>query len=264
MRNAGPIALAVLALAAVPLGAPLRADDDGRAIIEKMVERQTAADEQGTMTWTIIARDGAEKRRRLVYRVKRGEAGRQLMLLRFLEPPEVRRTALLSLSGGEKPDAQWVYLPDQRSTKRVAPGHGGERFLGSDFAYEDFTAEDVAGNAYRVLGCEGIGGEACDLVEATPRPERARGRAAYGRRILAVRVKDRFPVRTRFFAPDGTPLKTLEAQEVVEVGGFARADRLEMRDEAGASRTIVTVEGRKINAGIADRVFSERELEEGE
>lgn len=256
------IALAALAAWAA-VAAAARAEGDARAIVQRMNDRTLARDEQGTMSWRVLAKDGSEKRLRLVYRQKKGEKGRQLVLLRFLAPREVRRTALLSLSGGGRPDDQWVYLPDLRKVKRVAPAEGSERFLGSDFAYDDLRSLDLDAATYRLLRRENVGIDPCDVVEAVPAPDRT-SESPYGKRTFWIRVKDAFPVRTQFFAKDGTLQKTLAALEIVETGAYVRADRFEMRDERGGSRTIVTVEDRRIDEGIPDRIFSERELEEGD
>jgi outer membrane lipoprotein-sorting protein len=261
-----PLAALAAALAAPPLLAPprpVRADGDARALVERAIEKNAGNDEQGTMTWLLVAKDGSERRLRLVFRAKRGESGRRMLLLRFLEPREIRRTALLGLSGGGKADAQWVYLPDLRKTKRVAAADGAERFLGSDFCYEDLRPDDVDANAYEAVGRERVGLDECEIVEATPRPERAVA-TAYAKRRIWIRKSDAVPLKTVFFAKDGTPWKTLTAQDLTTVDGFVRPGRLEMRDEKAGTKTLVTVEDRRINAGIPDRVFSERELEEGD
>jgi hypothetical protein len=259
----GALAAAVVAaLTATALAPLLRADDDARAMVLRMIDRTVARDEQGAMVWTIHEADGATKRRRLTYRQKTAEGGRQLILFRLLEPPELRRTAVLSISGGGKPAAQWIYLPDRRRTRRIAEGDGAERFLGSDFSYEDLKAEDAAASEYRLLRREGLDGEPCDVVEARPAADRAAD-AAYPRRVLWIRARDSFALRTELYGRDGALAKSLRASEIVEVGKYSRANRLEMTSATGGTRTVVQVLERKIDAGIADHVFSERELEEG-
>lgn len=252
------LASTLLSLAGAPA---LAHPPDAKAIVQRMLERTTPADEEGSMLWRIERPGEAEEQRQLRFRRKTGEEGRQLVLLRVLSPRELRRVGFLTVSGGED-EAQWVYLPDRGRASRVPPSDRAARVLGSDFAYADLKAEDLSAHVYKVLRQEDVDGAACDVIEALPAPGRE-ARLPYPRRVLWIRQRDAFPIRTELFGEDGALWKTLRASALVEVGGYLRPDRLVMEDARTKGRTTVSVRDREVNQGIPDRVFTERELEAG-
>lgn len=69
----------------------------------------------------------------------------------FLSPADVEGTALLSFTKIKDPDDQWLYLPALKRVKRIASANKSGSFVGSEFAYEDLLAQEVAKFTYKFL-----------------------------------------------------------------------------------------------------------------
>ena len=64
-------------------------------------------------------------------------------LVIFDVPRDIRGTALLSYSHILDPDDQWLYLPALKRVKRISSSNKSGPFVGSEFAYEDITAQEL-------------------------------------------------------------------------------------------------------------------------
>ena len=69
----------------------------------------------------------------------------------FLSPADVEGTALLSFTKITTPDDQWLYLPALKRVKRIASANKSGSFVGSEFAFEDLLAQEVAKFKYKFL-----------------------------------------------------------------------------------------------------------------
>ena len=61
----------------------------------------------------------------------------------FDEPADVKGTAFLTFSHAVKPDEQWLYLPALKRVKRINSKNKSGPFMGSEFAYEDISSQEV-------------------------------------------------------------------------------------------------------------------------
>ena len=89
------------------------------------------------------------------------------LLLRFIEPKEVRGLSLLNWSRIDlKNDDQWLYIPKLRKVKRIRPTEKSRKFQGTEFTYADFINRDIKLDKYTLLGEDVFKGNQCFLVEA--------------------------------------------------------------------------------------------------
>ena len=92
-------------------------------------------------------------------------------LVLFVTPRDIEGTALLSHAKILDPDDQWLFLPALKRVKRIASSNKSGPFVGSEFAFEDFTAIELNKFDYRYVGTEACGDLTCDVIERTPRYE---------------------------------------------------------------------------------------------
>ena len=76
--------------------------------------------------------------------------------------------AVLTYSHALVPDDQWLYLPEVRRVKRISAQNKASLFMGSEFAYEDLSSQEIEKYTYRHLRDEALDGEPCFVVERTP------------------------------------------------------------------------------------------------
>jgi predicted RND superfamily exporter protein len=130
-------------------------------------------------------------------------------LILFESPADIDGTTLLSHAKILDPDDQWLYLPALKRVKRISSVNKSGPFVGSEFAFEDFTALELNKYDYRYLRTEPCGDVECDVVENTPRYEHS----GYTRQVAWV---DRVVFQIRkleFYDRRGDLLKTLSLEE---------------------------------------------------
>ncbi len=130
-------------------------------------------------------------------------------LIIFDSPADIDGTALLSHAKILDPDDQWLYLPALKRVKRISSVNKSGPFVGSEFAFEDFTALELNKFDYKFLRTESCGDMECDVVENTPRYEHS----GYTRQVAWV-DQEVFQIRKiEFYDRRGDLLKTLSLED---------------------------------------------------
>ncbi|HET7343014.1 MAG TPA: outer membrane lipoprotein-sorting protein [Methylomirabilota bacterium] len=258
-RPLGRVLVFVLALVAtLPATA---AAESGADIVKAQRARHRVQDEEERQVLTLVSKSGATKERRLVRYVRTGAGDLDKILVRFLAPRDVENTALLTWEARDGNDDQWLYLPSVKKPKRIAASGKKNRFLGTDFAYEDLRPENPAANTYTLTGSESVDGVDCWVVEATPATERQAADSGYARRRLWIRKDNQVTLKREFYDKQNRLEKVEVHRKLVNLAGpIWRANEVEMRDVQAGTRTVITIESRAINRGLTDDFFTETEL----
>jgi len=66
------------------------------------------------------------------------------------------------------PDDQWLYLPALKRLKRISSRKKSGPFMGSEFAYEDMSSQEVEKYRYKWLRDETVEGRDAYVVERRP------------------------------------------------------------------------------------------------
>ena len=150
-------------------------------------------------------RHGQESRRQLRLKVLEVAGGGNKSLFVFDEPRDVQETALLIHAHREKADEQWLYLPALKRVKRISSSNRSSSFMGSEFAYEDMSSQEVEKFSYRYLRDEPCGNLTCTVSERVP----ADKRSGY-RRQLVWRDRDELRIwKVQYYDRKDAHLKTL-------------------------------------------------------
>ncbi|MEM9388289.1 MAG: outer membrane lipoprotein-sorting protein [Pseudomonadota bacterium] len=169
---------------------------------------------------------GQETSRQLAFRTlerETEEVGDKSLVI-FETPRDVEGTALLSHAKILDPDDQWLYLPALKRVKRISSANKSGPFVGSEFAFEDFTSTELNKYTYRYLESTQLDGMAVDVVECTPRYENSgytRLKCYYDQDIYQTR-------RIEFFDRKNSLLKTLDITDYRDYDGVWRAHRMHM------------------------------------
>lgn len=170
---------------------------------------------------------GREARRELTIHTLevQDEARGDSTLVVFESPPDIEGTGLLSHTKILDPDDQWLYLPSLKRVKRISSVNKSGPFVGSELAFEDFSALELEKFSYRYLGEEPCGELICDVVERIPRYEHS----GYSRQKAWI-DQQAFQVRkVEFFDRKNSLLKTLQLTAYRQYdGGYWRAHELSM------------------------------------
>jgi len=256
MRLCGIAALALLAV----LVTVATAADPGLEIMQKQRELQRVRDEEETQTLKIINKAGAAKERKLVRWVLRGAGDLEKILVRFTAPRDVENTGLLVWEAKDGNDDQWLYLPALKKPKRIAASGKKNRFMGTDFSFEDLQPEALALHTYTLAGSETVDGQECFVIEAVPTGRRAAD-SGYGKRRLWIRKDNYATIKREYYDKQGVLEKVETLRKLASVKGTVwRPGEIEMQDVRNGTRTVLVIEGRVIDRGLKEDFFTEAEL----
>ncbi|MES1945163.1 outer membrane lipoprotein-sorting protein [Salinisphaera sp. PC39] len=182
----------------------------GRAIVEAAEARRSGfGDYRAELEMTLRDPSGREATRRMRIRTLERPAG-DWSLIVFKEPKDVEGTALLTHSYATRPDDQWLYLPALKRVKRIASNNKSGPFMGSEFAYEDLSSQEVEKYTdYRYLGDASVDGVAAWKVERRPAYENS----GYTRQVAWI-GKDQYRLwKVTFYDRKNALLKTLTVDD---------------------------------------------------
>lgn len=178
-------------------------------------------------------------------------------LIVFDSPADIEGTALLSHAKILEPDDQWLYLPALKRTKRISSVNKSGPFVGSEFAFEDFTALELNKYKYKYLREEACGEMQCDVVERYPRYEHS----GYTKQISWL-DQDEFQVRkVEFYDRRGDLLKTLTLTGYKQYGGkYWRAGKLHMINHKTKKETVLEYSDYQFATGLNENDFKKSAL----
>ncbi|MBI4831919.1 MAG: outer membrane lipoprotein-sorting protein [Candidatus Lindowbacteria bacterium] len=174
----------------------------------------------------------------------------------------MKGVGLLTVEYSARDDDQWLYLPALRKVRRISASDQGDNFMGTDFTYEDIRSEKLDQHQYTVARSETIDGHDCYVIEAVPSTEKQKKESGYSRREIWVRKDIFLTVQTKYYDKKGEHFKTEVRTDVVEVcPNIYRPNFMEMKNLKTKHTTQLGFDERKINKGLNDTIFTERELQ---
>ena len=173
-------------------------------------------------------------------------------LVLFSTPRDIQGTALLSHAKILDPDDQWLYLPALKRVKRISSTNKSGPFVGSEFAFEDFTAIELNKFDYRYLRDEACGELQCEVVERIPRYENS----GYTKQISWIDTTNYQIRKIEFYNRRGDLLKILELDDYREYeGGYWRSHRLLMTNLQTNKSTDLVYGSYNFGTGLTDKDF---------
>ena len=122
----------------------------------------------------------------------------------FDQPADVKGTAFLTFSHATTPDEQWLYLPAIKRVKRINSKNKSGPFMGSEFAYEDISSQELDKYSYNYVRDEILNGIDCYVIERFPVYEHS----GYTRQLVWINKNEYRPEQIVFYDRKNSLLKT--------------------------------------------------------
>jgi hypothetical protein len=177
-------------------------------------------------------------------------------LVVFDTPRDIEGTALLSHARILEPDNQWLFLPALKRVKRISSANKSGPFVGSEFAFEDFTSLELNKFDYRYLEESSCGELVCDVVERLPVYENS----GYTRQVAYIDQVDFQIRRVEFYDRRGDLLKVLTLSDYRNYAGVWRAHRLSMVNVQTKKETDLVYGDFVFGVGLKDGDFVQGRL----
>lgn len=256
------IVLAATARAEAPgLPGPESAEARGLAIAQENDKRDIGwGDAKADMKMVLTNASGETSERVLRFTMLENPGGNDghWSLMVFDKPADIEGTALLTYSHVKQADEQWLYLPTVKRVKRISSSNKSGPFVGSEFAFEDFSTQQIGKFAYKWLKDEACGDRTCHVVERTPQYEDS----GYTREIVWVDTTDYQFRRIDYYDRKDALLKTLTYQDYkLYEGKFWRPGELDMVNHVTKKTTRLIWLGYSFHTGLTQSDFTTASLE---
>jgi len=179
-------------------------------------------------------------------------------IVRYLDPPDLRKTGYLVINKRDQPSDQFIYLASQRRVRRI--NLRNQTVVGTDLAVEDLVPRELDDADYQRAPDAEVGGTPCFVIEATPRPEIE---SVYSKFQAYVEKQHNVPIRVRYWDLKGVEIKELRSpiESIREIEGVFVPIEATVRHLLDETQTSVSVDVLVPNADLPDRYFTERQLQ---
>jgi outer membrane lipoprotein-sorting protein len=209
------------------------------------------------MLMTLRNKKGDESIREIRVRTLEVEGDGDKSLSIFDRPRDVKGTAMLTYSHGLKPDDQWLYLPALKRVKRINSRNKSGPFMGSEFAYEDLSSQEIEKYTYKYLRDEACGDSQCYVIEQYPAYEYS----GYTRRVVWLDQEFYRPMKVVFYDRKDALLKTLNNTGYQQyLDHYWRAEKMDMENHQTGKSTTLTWSKYQFKTGLTDRDFIKSKL----
>lgn len=144
-------------------------EEKGIQIAQQAMTADEGFESSDVDMWMVLSnRQGQEIERFMTNMTYELTADGDKSLIVFNSPRDVQGTATLTYTHKEGFDDQWLYLPSIKRVKRISSSNKSGLFMGSEFAYEDLSSDEVEKYTYKFLKEDAFNGEKVLLVEQYP------------------------------------------------------------------------------------------------
>jgi len=253
------ILLALLIIAAANLN--LIGDDAasrGRAIVSEADLRDSGyKDFTADVEMILRNRSGQESRRTLRLKALEVEGDGDKTLMVFDLPRDVTGTAVLTYSHATECDEQWIYLPALKRVKRIASGNRSGPFMGSEYAYEDLTSQEVEKYKYKYIQEATMDTGIALVVDAYPVDDES----GYTRKRVWFDREKYYVLKVDFYDRKNELFKTLTFQGYQQYEGrHWRPDRGDMVNHLTGKETTMLWKNYKFKSGLSADQFTRNAL----
>lgn len=176
----------------------------------------------------------------------------------FDNPKDVKGTAFLTFSHKQGDDDQWLYLPALKRVKRISSRNKSGSFMGSEFAYEDISSQEVEKYTYKWIRDDIYDNRECFVVERYPGDKKNSG---YTRQVSWIDKSEYRQWKVEYYDRKNSLLKTLTAKKYQQyLDKYWRADQMYMVNHQNGKSTDLVWSNYKFQVGLKVRDFNKNSL----
>jgi len=257
MYNIRLLTAAALCLFSVSIAAQ-SPEEQGLQIATEADNRSNGfGDTTSDMKMVLRNRNGKESIRSMRARTLEVPGDGDKSMTIFNEPRDVKGTASLTYSHATKPDEQWLYLPALKRVKRISSKNKSGPFMGSEFAFEDISSQELDKYTYKFLRNDELDGHQVFVVEAYPQYKNS----GYKRTISWIDSTEYYTRKTEFYDRKDSLLKVLEFRDYKQyLNKYWRAHTMHMENKQSGKSTTLTWENYAFKTGLTDADFNSKSL----
>ena len=243
----------VLLAAAVLLFAPQAQALSAGGVMEKVQDQSRLHPTQEYDIYMQIFDRENRRRERFFTTRKKIKGVRNMSLVRFYKPSDIKNTGLLSQGSDDRAGVdQWVYLPAFKSIRKLSSDDKNKSFMGSDFSNADVAGRSLKDDRFSMINEDARS----YYIRAVP----ISSGDQYSKVEYKINRKIFVPEQVVFYDRRGRLLKKLKNTKVKKIEGMYVVTESSMKNEQSLGYTRLSVQGVKLGLELKDSLFSTKGL----
>jgi hypothetical protein len=234
---------------------------DAREISKKASDAINLDAMEMVSTLKIISASGEERVRTLSTATRKfGDISK--MMMKFLEPADVRGTTLLVFDYENKDDDLWIYMPALRKTRRIVSSEKGKNFMGSEFTNADMSKPNIDEFNYKLIGEETIDGKKCWKIESTCKTETQEEQYGFSKRVTYIEKESYLAHKIEYYDLNSELLRVETIKEYKkQSNGSYFAFYMEMKNVQNNRRSVMIIDKFQLGSTLTEAQFSPAMIE---
>jgi hypothetical protein len=167
---------------------------------------------QATISLSITEKSGAARNRTISMTTKSFPGGLEKRFIKFIDPADVRGTAMLVLDNRIISDEIWIYLPALKKTRRIVSSEKGKSFMSSEFSNADMGSPTLTDFTSRHI--EGSGFNNTWIIESVPVNDEKAEEYGYTKKVSYINMDKCQVQKMEYYNFDGEHFKTIEIKGI--------------------------------------------------
>jgi hypothetical protein len=233
---------------------------DPDEIMTKSRDLTITGSTKADLTLTITEKNGSTRTRKISMVTMSFPDGLEKRMIRFVEPAEIKGTALLIVDNKASADEMWIYLPALKKTRRIVSSEKGKSFMSSEFSNSDMTSPPLADFTSRHVSKSGSDGEW--IIESKPVNENLADEYGFSKKVTYINMVNYHLNKIEFYDFDNDVFKIITINGVFPFSDGKYMVREMIADNLSNNRKSEIIFN-NISEGIKvdDSFFSIRNLE---
>ncbi|MDZ7634300.1 MAG: outer membrane lipoprotein-sorting protein [Bacteroidales bacterium] len=160
-------------------------------------------------------------------------------MVKFLDPADVRGTAMLIIDNQNAQDDMWIYLPALKKTRRIVSTEKGKSFMSSEFSNADMSSGSDADFIIRHLPESGKNNTW--VIESVPINDDKADEYGFSKKVTYLEKASLKTMKIDFYNFDNELFKTIEilaTQPLDGKEGYIMTDMLAINHLSGRSSRV--------------------------
>jgi len=188
---------------------------DAGMIMSKSRDMSLTGSLSANIKLAITEKNGASRLRSISMITKSYPDGLEKRFIKFIEPADVRGTAMLVIDNKNISDEMWIYLPALKKTRRIVSSEKGRSFMSSEFSNADMSSPTLSDFVNKHLDQSGSDNQW--IIESKPVTEDKADEYGYSKKVSYLDMTNYQILKMEFYNFDNELFKIIEVKSTFEL-----------------------------------------------
>jgi len=250
----------IVSVLLIPLFQVAAQQPDAATIMSKSRELSLTGSMSATINLSITEKIGTTRLRTISMTTKSYPDGLEKRFIKFIEPADVRGTAMLVVDNKNLPDEMWIYLPALKKTRRIVSSEKGKSFMSSEFSNADMSSPTLSDFVNTHIDESGTDNRW--VIESRPVDEDKTDEYGYSRKVSYISMNKYQILKMEFYNFDNELFKIIEIKSIFPLpDGKFIIKNMSASNLLTNRKSEITMNNITEGAKVEDSVFSLQNLE---